>query len=410
MVDSRVYPGLERKPGGPDNWVEEVGGLPSYIERIAKHLHYEKGMTISRSIAVAVNTVKRWAAGGLVAEHGTTQRVSAKTQAEAAAALAEWEAKKAAARAKPSSVGPAVRKAVNLTDAIEEIDLAQVKPGDRDKGGMADGSYPITNAAQLASAIRLCGRSKDHSYEEVKRHIMRRARALGLTDRLPPDWVKSLSDALEQVVDLTVDGRPSFKGNGGRYAHGFVPLNAAAVKAKAKGSPVRAARIRREYGKLKKKITTKPKTPIFRQNKGRTSERGPLSTISSDKFTTTAPSQRQKAPGKEASKGGGRNPNAHKTWSEIPHDEKIIRNGVRYVLTHFKGKQQLTQWVGENTDVEQTPLKKRVLYGQVSAATLADMTTADLRALLKNPRQPKSVKQKAYLMLKRKEARAKANG
>ena len=97
LVDSRVYPSLERKPGGPDNWVEATGGLPSYIERIAKHLHYEQGYTISRAIATAVNTVKRWAAGGTVTEHGTTQRVSAKTQALAAKALAEWEAKKKAA-------------------------------------------------------------------------------------------------------------------------------------------------------------------------------------------------------------------------------------------------------------------------------------------------------------------------
>lgn len=97
LVSSAVYPSLERKPGGPDNWVEKTGGLPSYIERIAKHLHYERGYSISRAIAVAVNTVKRWAAGGTVTEHGTTKRVSAKTQALAAKALAEWEAKKAAA-------------------------------------------------------------------------------------------------------------------------------------------------------------------------------------------------------------------------------------------------------------------------------------------------------------------------
>lgn len=97
LVSSAVYPGLERKPGGPDNWVEATGGLPSYIERIAKHLHYERGYSISHAIATAVNTVKRWAAGGLVAEHGTTQRVSAKTQALAAKAVAEWESKKARA-------------------------------------------------------------------------------------------------------------------------------------------------------------------------------------------------------------------------------------------------------------------------------------------------------------------------
>lgn len=87
LVKSDVYPTLERKPG-KSNWVDNAGGLPSYIERIAKHLHYEKGMDISRAIATAVSTVKRWAAGG--------GGVSPKTRALAAKAVAEWEAKKAA--------------------------------------------------------------------------------------------------------------------------------------------------------------------------------------------------------------------------------------------------------------------------------------------------------------------------
>lgn len=104
-VSSRVYPGLERKPGGPDNWVEQEGNLPPYIERIAKHLHYEQGRTISAAIATAINTVKRWARGGAVTKTGTTQRVSKATQAKAAAALADWERKKAAARARPNKPG-----------------------------------------------------------------------------------------------------------------------------------------------------------------------------------------------------------------------------------------------------------------------------------------------------------------
>lgn len=85
-VKSSVYPSLERKPG-KQNWVDRAGGLPSYIERIAKHLHYEKGMSIGQAIASAVNTVKRWARGG--------GGVSAETQAKAQKALAEWERKKA---------------------------------------------------------------------------------------------------------------------------------------------------------------------------------------------------------------------------------------------------------------------------------------------------------------------------
>ena len=34
-VSSRVYPTLDRKPGD-SNWVDAAGGLPDYIERIAK--------------------------------------------------------------------------------------------------------------------------------------------------------------------------------------------------------------------------------------------------------------------------------------------------------------------------------------------------------------------------------------
>lgn len=83
MVSSRVYPSLERKPGGPDNWVEKAGGLPDFIERIAKHLHYEQGMTISHAIATAVSQCKKNCAKG---------------NAKACRAIVQWERKKAQVR------------------------------------------------------------------------------------------------------------------------------------------------------------------------------------------------------------------------------------------------------------------------------------------------------------------------
>lgn len=83
------------------NWVDEVGGLPKYIREIADSL-MKRGYSESRAIATAVNTVKRWARGG-PARQGGEGSVSAKTQAKAIAALAEWEAKKA--RAKAASAG-----------------------------------------------------------------------------------------------------------------------------------------------------------------------------------------------------------------------------------------------------------------------------------------------------------------
>lgn len=75
------------------NWVSDAGGLPHYIDRIRKALQ-RRGMPKSRAIASAVNQVKRWARGG--------GKVTAKTRAKAVKALAEWEAKRAAAHAKPN--------------------------------------------------------------------------------------------------------------------------------------------------------------------------------------------------------------------------------------------------------------------------------------------------------------------
>jgi len=97
---SKSHPSLERAPGKADNWVEKAGGLPPYIERIAKHLHSDKGMTISHAIATAVNTVKRWCQGGTVSKTSgpeKSQGVTPQTKAKACAAVAQWNAKKAKA-------------------------------------------------------------------------------------------------------------------------------------------------------------------------------------------------------------------------------------------------------------------------------------------------------------------------
>lgn len=139
-VSSRSLPDLDRSP--KKNWVEEAGGLPSYIERIAKHLHYERGMTIGHAIAAAVNRVKKWAAGG--------DNVKPDTRAKAAKAVAEWEAKKGRARA--------------TKDALDEDDLETVYVNVETKSAdlveqVADAVGPLTTA----QADRLA-----RAFDEVK--------------------------------------------------------------------------------------------------------------------------------------------------------------------------------------------------------------------------------------------------
>lgn len=89
VTKASALPPLDRSP--KKNWVEEAGGLPAYIDKIARRLH-ANGMTISHAIAAAIETVKKWAAGG--------GNVKPDTRAKAAAAVAQWEKMKAAAAAK----------------------------------------------------------------------------------------------------------------------------------------------------------------------------------------------------------------------------------------------------------------------------------------------------------------------
>lgn len=56
----------------------------------------------------------------------------------------------------------------------------------REGTAMRDGSFPIANETDLRNAIQSVGRAAN--YDAARRHIIRRARALGLTELLPEDW------------------------------------------------------------------------------------------------------------------------------------------------------------------------------------------------------------------------------
>jgi hypothetical protein len=49
-----------------------------------------------------------------------------------------------------------------------------------------DGSYPIITKGDLENAIRAYGRSKNK--EATKKHIIKRAHAMGLSKALPEKW------------------------------------------------------------------------------------------------------------------------------------------------------------------------------------------------------------------------------
>jgi 8-oxo-dGTP pyrophosphatase MutT (NUDIX family) len=89
-------------------------------------------------------------------------------------------------------------KAEGETDEAFEkrkFDAKQRKKAAKDGDAESDGSYPIENKTDLENAVRAYGRSKNKS--KTKRHIMARARALGLSNLLPADW-KSAKKAVSE--------------------------------------------------------------------------------------------------------------------------------------------------------------------------------------------------------------------
>lgn len=61
---------------------------------------------------------------------------------------------------------------------------------------LPDGSYPIRNVSDLKNAIKAYGRAKESDRAKVRKHIMKRARALGKTDLIPEEWKSAASAAI----------------------------------------------------------------------------------------------------------------------------------------------------------------------------------------------------------------------
>jgi len=191
MVSSSAYPDLERAPGKKDNWVEASGGLPRFIERVAKHIHYEGGKPISTAIAMAISQVRKWAAKG---------------NKEAIRAIAQWEALKGKNKARQ-----AVKLSARRILAVElgakrgpyERHVTHTKQHGRKKGDLkskADwrhGYQPMTKVAYAVKAKHLStkdltptGKPKAGKQDEMNKPV-------------PPHLTKSKTDEVRTSAEKT---------------------------------------------------------------------------------------------------------------------------------------------------------------------------------------------------------------
>ena len=103
-----------------------------------------------------------------------------------------------------------------------------------DKGqAMPDGSYPIADAEDLDNAIHAVGRGgADH--DAIRKHIIARASALGLSDRIPDNW--SADGSLKQTNQALIAAAERRK----KQRHRAVPLFPEVRHFRAEGLEVRS--------------------------------------------------------------------------------------------------------------------------------------------------------------------------
>lgn len=239
MADSEHVPSSGRKDA---NWVSKTGGLPEFINRIAKDL-MEKGMSESHAIATAVNQCKKWAAGG--------KDVKPQTRAKAAAAVAEWEAKKAAshvglsvparldsgrhARLRTVDLSSVLERAAQIDDpakrAAARLRVLDLAAGD---GGAAVASGRSYSLDELATK-----RAKILQREAAKAARAKKAAGSRKTKKAAGKKSKFVAPP-KRVKPVTAAA-----GGGAQWAHGWVPLNGAA-KAQVKADPQKFAKMRKQ--------------------------------------------------------------------------------------------------------------------------------------------------------------------
>jgi hypothetical protein len=90
-----------------------------------------------------------------------------------------------------------------------KMDKREVGTSERDRlasrgAAMPDGGYPIANVSDLKNAIQAIGRAKNPA--AVKRHIVKRARALGRTDLIPKGWTSKEGTVGDVVKEPRMTG------------------------------------------------------------------------------------------------------------------------------------------------------------------------------------------------------------
>lgn len=159
-------------PGGPGLWGMKGKQLPAYIQHVFNDLVESGHPHESHTYRLAVGIVENWAEG----HDGKGNKVSAETQAKAAAAVAEWEKLRAEAKMTKAKLTQAER------DALPDSDFAI--PSKRE--------CPIHDISHARAALSMCANKPE--YAKVKARVHARY----------PSLKKSRAEQVAKSVELAL--------------------------------------------------------------------------------------------------------------------------------------------------------------------------------------------------------------
>jgi hypothetical protein len=174
------------------------------------------GFPVARAMVASGKVMALVAAGASMMAIMKSQHVA--TLSERAYNLAELSASAPDLRSRVKSAKKAVKKQALVATAAkaEELktralvaaavaELAKFSEEERselaDKGfALPDGSYPIRNEQDLRNAIQAYGRAKREKRVTVRKHIVKRAKALGKANLIPDEWKSAGSSEAASIV------------------------------------------------------------------------------------------------------------------------------------------------------------------------------------------------------------------
>lgn len=206
--------------GAGKNWVNKVGGLPLFARAIA-HALMRDGHSESEAIQLAIGVMKNWAAG--------EGKVTPKTRAKAAAAIAQWEAMKAASHG--SRATQSTGKSSSGRPLTGDHAVGHKFYGNQHTGGQ--GGAPMSTA-DAASGL---GLTPAQTYLVISQY--QKANGMKVTGTANPALLKTIKSSLGlhlQGVAIGSKAGPAAKAAGGGSKSAASKAATAAKSAAAKST------------------------------------------------------------------------------------------------------------------------------------------------------------------------------